>query len=90
MFDKKRRNIVAYTCHSEKAEALYLPINVPTTGFKTISRIIKMRVCVQARRFVKIFGGVQLNNQNFLTKSREFCLHCLYIVDFVCNVRTSQ
>ena len=44
----------------------------------------------QARRFVEIFGGSNLITRTFLAKFREFCLHCLYSVDFVCNIRTSQ
>ena len=44
MFGKKRRNIIVCTCQPEKPEALYLPINVRSTGFKTVRRIMKMRV----------------------------------------------
>ena len=45
--------------------------------------------CAQARRFVEIFGGVQLNNQNFfgeisrilfaLFVHRRLCLQCWYV-----------
>ena len=44
----------------------------------------------QACRFLQIFGGSNLITRAFLAKSYEFCLHCLYILGFVCVVRTSQ
>ena len=63
---------------------------------KTTSLHYKFNGSYQARQFVKIFGGSNLITKTFLAKSRKFRLHCLhlhlhyYIVDFVCNVRTSQ
>ena len=50
----------------------------------------KFQALCQAIRFVEIFGGSNLITRTFLAKFREFCLHCLYIADFVCNVRMSQ
>ena len=41
----------------------------------------------QARRFLEIFGGVQLNNQNFFGKISRILFAQLVIVDFVCIVR---
>ena len=41
----------------------------------------------QARRFLEIFGGVQLNNQNFFGKISRILFALLVIVDFVCIVR---
>ena len=49
-------------------------------------------LCIAARHvdLSKSLGGSNLITRTFLAKFRKFCLHCLYIVDFVCYVRTSQ
>ena len=47
-------------------------------------------VAVKRVDFFKFFGGFNLIIKTSLTKSREFCLHCLHMVDFACVVCTSQ
>ena len=49
--------------------------------------IVFTTTLIQARRFLEIFGGVQLNNQNIFWKISRILFAQLVIVDFVCIVR---
>ena len=57
----------------------------PKNGYRKGPLIFGRRVDLS-----KSLGGSNLITRSFLAKFCEFCLHCLYIVNFVCNIRTSQ